>query len=212
MDGEQRQSIQSQELSEKPLGPEDDHDVRAMRTFGRNTIEFIKVFVIAAAIILPIRLFLVQPFYVKGPSMEPNFHDNEYLIIDKLTPHFRPIQRGEVVVLRYSDPEARFLIKRVIGLPGERISIQDRVIRIYSDEHPDGFVLHEDAYTPRQTRDIDISKKLKDNEYYVLGDNRPNSKDSEVFGPITRSQIVGRVVLRGLPIDKFTLYHPPEYR
>lgn len=173
--------------------------------------EFVKVFVIAAAIILPIRLFLIQPFYVKGESMEPNFHEAEYLIIDKLTPNFAPYKRGEVVVFRYPRTERHYLIKRIIALPGEKVVIQNRTITIYNNEHPQGFALNEKTYTPRPLRNETDSVELSSHEYYVLGDNRPVSLDSERFGPVDEDQIVGRVVFRGLPIDKISTFKPPTY-
>lgn len=174
-------------------------------------LEFIKIFIIAASIILPIRLFLIQPFYVKGDSMVPNFHEGEYLIIDKVSLLYRALERGEVVVFRYPKTERRFLIKRVIGLPGERVVIRDRQIKIINKENPNGFMLNENEYNPRELRNETIDQQLADNQYFVLGDNRPYSFDSERFGPVERSQIVGRVVLRGLPLTKFTLFETPEY-
>lgn len=173
--------------------------------------EFLKIFITAAAIILPIRLFLVQPFYVKGASMEPNFYENEYLIIDKITPIFRQYQRGEVIVFRYPKSDNRFLIKRVIGLPGESIDIRNQQIRITNKQYPNGLILDEETYNPRELRDVPVSFTLTNNEFFVLGDNRPVSLDSESFGPITKDQIVGRVFFRGLPISRVTLIKSPAY-
>jgi len=173
--------------------------------------EFVKVFVIAAAIILPIRLFLIQPFYVKGESMEPNFHEAEYLIIDKLTPNFVPYKRGEVIVFRYPRTERRYLIKRVIGLPGEKIEIRNRRITIYNEEYPKGLLLDEKTYGPRPLRNETDEVVLSDRQYYVLGDNRPVSLDSERFGPVDQDQLVGRVVFRGLPIDRISTFKAPTY-
>lgn len=173
--------------------------------------EFVKVFVIAAAIILPIRLFLIQPFYVKGESMEPNFHEAEYLIIDKLTPHFKPYIRGEVIVFRYPRTERHYLIKRIIGLPGEKIEIRNRKITIYNTEHPKGFMLNEKNYSPRPLRNEADNVELNGHQYYVLGDNRPVSLDSERFGPVDEDQIVGRVAFRGLPIDRISTFKSPTY-
>ncbi len=174
--------------------------------------EFIKIFIIAAAIILPIRLFLIQPFYVKGASMEPNFYENEYLIVDKITPLVHPYQRGEIIVFRYPKTDQHFLIKRVIGLPGERVVIQNHTITIYNKEHPNGFQLNEKTYGPRELRDDVINQTIGDHQYFVLGDNRPVSYDSERFGPVDADQIVGRVVLRGLPVQRFAFFSVPSYQ
>lgn len=173
--------------------------------------EFLKIFILAAAIIVPIRLFLVQPFYVKGASMEPNFYENEYLIIDKLTPRFLAYGRGEVVVFRYPKNENHFLIKRIIGLPGERVSIEHERITIYNTKHPGGFQLNEDEYNPHSLRPETSRYTLKEDEYFVLGDNRPVSLDSERFGPVDAEQIVGRVVFRGLPLDRVSVLKSPTY-
>lgn len=179
--------------------------------FLSSLAEFVRVFVIAAAIILPIRLFLIQPFYVKGESMEPNFYESEYLIIDKLTPYFKAYKRGEVIVFRHPKTERHYLIKRLIGLPGERVEIKDRKITIYNKDNPQGFVLNETDYGPRLLRDEPDDVILNDSQYFVLGDNRPVSLDSERFGPIGADQIVGRVAFRGLPIDRASFFSVPKY-
>ncbi len=143
--------------------------------------------------------------------MEPNFHDDEYLIIDKLTPRFQKYHRGEVVVIRFPRLNAPYLIKRVIALPGERIVISEGKIRIFNNDYPQGMVLNEDEYTPRPTPNQYIDQILSDDEYYILGDNRPNSIGSQSFGPIKIEQIVGRVVFRGLPLNKIKVFSPPTY-
>lgn len=179
---------------------------------ARETIaEVLKIFILAAAVILPVRMFLVQPFYVKGASMEPNFYENEYLIIDKISPRFKAYQRGEPIVFKYPPSERKYLIKRVIGLPGERVVIHDRRITIYNSESSEGLALREDAYNPYLLRDEDIDVTLALDEYYVLGDNRPLSFDSEIFGPIKQKNITGRVFFRGWPLGRVTLFEPPTY-
>lgn len=178
----------------------------------RETLaEVIKIFILAAAVILPIRMFLIQPFYVKGASMEPNFHENEYLIVDKISPRFREYERGEAIVFRYPPSERKYLIKRIIGLPGERVVIRNRTITIYNAEHTDGLLLNEDTYNPYLLRDEDFDVTLASDEFYVLGDNRPLSFDSELFGPIKEKNITGRVFFRGWPIDRITVFEPPLY-
>ena len=184
-------------------------------SFREQVSEFVRVFIIAVALILPVRLFLIQPFYVHGQSMEPNFHDTDYLIIDKITPRFASFKRGEVIVFLHQDPrfgpKARYLIKRVIGLPGERVTLADGVITIYNDSHASGFALHEWQYPVESMEGLVSNATLKKDEYYVLGDNRPVSEDSENFGPIHASQIVGRVWVRGFPFDRFKLFDAPTY-
>src|SRR5690242_6367081 len=118
------------------------------RSVGSFAGELVKIILIAFAIIIPIRFFILQPFYVKGASMEPNFHDNEYLIIDELSYRLHQPQRGDVVVVRNPSQPSEFLIKRIIGLPGERLTVNDGQVTIFNSAHPDGAVLDETSYLP----------------------------------------------------------------
>lgn len=198
----------------KPLQREHDAEVRSAVMLV-YIAEFVKIFIIAAAIILPIRLFLLQPYYVKGSSMEPNFHENEYLFVDKITINFEKLKRGEVIVFRFPKAEQKFLIKRVIGLPGEKVEACGNTVRIWNKEYPDGILLSENFYTPRQFSEQMfqrcVTDKIGDHEYFVLGDNRPASYDSSIFGTISDDHITGRVIFRGLPIEKVTVFRAPQY-
>lgn len=179
-----------------------------MRKFFLFIWEIVKVASISLAIILPVRYFLIQPFYVKGASMEPNFHDHEYLIIDEISYRFNAPERGQVIVFRYPKDPQEYFIKRVIGLPGESVQINDGKIIIYNQDHPQGFTLDE-SYLPSDLETMDVSGaklQLGSDEYFVLGDNRNNSKDSRSFGAVDRSFITGKVLFRGWPLDKITLF------
>lgn len=170
--------------------------------------EGIKVLAISFAIIIPVRYFLIQPFYVKGMSMESNFQDHEYLIIDEISYRFRPIERGEVIVFRYPLNPQEYYIKRIIGLPGEGVQVKDSKVIIYNTENPGGAVLTEsylDENMPTYANS-DERTDLGPNEYYVLGDNRTASKDSRVFGVVNKSFITGRVMLRGWPFDRAKIF------
>ena len=168
--------------------------------------DLLPVIVVSLGIIIPVRYFLIQPFYVKGASMEPNFHDNEYLIIDELSYRFNEPQRGDIVVFRYPNDPSEFFIKRVIGLPGERIVVKDGHITVFTSLHPEGVTLDETEYLgttlTSQTRDV----TLGNDEFYLLGDNRQASLDSRIFGPVHRSFLVGRVWVRGWPADKAQVF------
>lgn len=174
-------------------------------------LELGQVVIISLAIVLPIRYFLIQPFYVKGASMEPNFHDNEYLIIDELSYRFREPKRGEIVVFRYPLDPKQFFIKRVIGLPGDLVRIANSQIVIFNNNYPEGFAL-EESYLSNVPTDGDKSVKLEKNEYYVLGDNRPSSLDSRIFGVVPAGLITGRVILRGWPVTRLTYFEAPIYQ
>ncbi|MEI6378882.1 MAG: signal peptidase I [Candidatus Falkowbacteria bacterium] len=186
-----------------------------MKKFALLTWETLKTVIIALAIILPIRYFLVEPFYVKGASMEPNFHDHEYLIIDRLNYRMNEPQRGDVVVFRYPYNPQEYYIKRVIGLPGESVEVKDGAIYVYNSAHPEGFKLPE-GYLPKGLESTPINPQftrtdLKENQYYMMGDNRVASQDSRVFGPVDKSFLIGRVVFRGLPFDKIGQIQNPGY-
>lgn len=177
--------------------------------------EFVKIFIIAAAIILPIRLFLIQPYYVKGSSMEPNFFENEYLIVDKITVNFQKLKRGEVIVFRFPKAEQKFLIKRVIGLPGEKVEACGNTVRVWNKDYLDGITLSENPYHPRefsgQMFQRCVTEQVGEHEYFVLGDNRPASYDSSIFGTIPDDHLVGRVIFRGLPVERVTVFGAPRY-
>ena len=164
--------------------------------------ETIKVVVISLAIILPIRYYLVQPFFVKGASMEPNFEDGDYLLVDELSYRFSLPERGDVVIFRYPMDPSQFFIKRIIGLPDETIQIKEDTVTIYNKEKPEGFVLDEGYLNPEQKTIGNVIIKIDDNEYFVLGDNRLQSSDSRRWGAVNKSLITGRAFLRPWPVTK----------
>ncbi len=164
--------------------------------------EMIKVALISLAIILPVRYFLIKPFYVNGASMEPNYYDHEYLIIDEISYRLNAPLRGEVVVFRYPGDPKQYFIKRVIGLPGERVVVKDGQVIVYNQAYPDGLVVEEPYLASDATTVGEADKTLGTDEYFVLGDNRRASLDSRRFGPIKRNAIVGRTWLRGWPLDR----------
>ena len=136
--------------------------------------------------------------------MEPNFYDHEYLIIDEISYRFNTPERGDIVVFRYPRNPQEYFIKRLIGLPGEAIQIKDGNVLLYTDEDPEGIVLDE-SYILEDVKTYGLTEEkvvLGENEYFVLGDNRNSSKDSRSVGPVNRSYITGRVLLRGWPVDR----------
>jgi len=177
---------------------------------GLFILEVVQIVIISAAIIIPIRYFLIQPFYVKGASMEPNYYDQEYLIIDEISYRFNEPQRGEIVVFRYPLDPSQYFIKRVIGLPGETVEVSEGIVTVFNTDNPSGIVLDEEYLDTEKT----YGKKrvaLNEDEYFVLGDNRDESLDSRRFGPIRESDIVGRVWIRGLPLSRLSVFDLPEY-
>ena len=165
--------------------------------------ETVKVVVISLAIIIPIRYFLVQPFFVKGASMEPTFEDTDYILIDEISYRLREPERGEIVVFRFPGDKSQFFIKRIIGMPEETVEIKDDRVIIYNKQRPEGFELEEGYLSDDQHTVGNMRIKLDPNEYFVLGDNRLHSSDSRRWGPLNTSLITGRVFFRAWPINEF---------
>jgi signal peptidase I len=175
-------------------------------------LEMVQVLAVSLAIIIPVRWFLIQPFYVQGASMEPNFFDHEYLIIDELTYRLDDPSRGDVVVFHYPNDPKQFFIKRVIGLPSETVEISDGKVRIYNEAHPNGILLDESVYLDQDFTAATQTVTLKADQYYLLGDNRSSSLDSRFFGPVDRNYIVGRVWVRGYPVDRWKHFQSQTYQ
>jgi signal peptidase I len=174
--------------------------------------EITKITVLTLAIIIPVRYFLIQPFFVKGASMEPNFEDGQYLVVDEISYRFRLPERGEVIVFRYPADPKQFYIKRIIGLPGETIEISDNRIKIINASHPLGFILEENSYLSSAVLTSgNFSQMLGANEYFVLGDNRAASFDSRRWGVLPKDDLTGRVWLRAWPPQVAKVFAAPEY-
>jgi len=178
---------------------------------GLFILELVKVAVLAGITIAFVRYFLFKPFYVKGASMEPNFYEHEYLLIDELSYRFREPQRGEVIVFKYPDNPSEHFLKRIIGLPGERIKVSEGKVVIYNNSYPEGMEI-EESYLPKDLVTAgDRITVLEKDEYYVLGDNRNNSYDSRRFGPISEDLIVGRAWFRGWPFSRMQTFEAPDF-
>jgi len=172
--------------------------------------EIIKIVIIALLIVVPIRYFIFQPFFVRGQSMEPNFENGDYLIIDEISYRFREPQRGEVIVFRYPlNPSQRY-IKRIIGLPGETVEIENNKVIIVNEKRSQ--ILDESRYLSPATLTLgEVRLTLANDEYFVLGDNRYASYDSRRWGPVSKKDIIGRVFLRAWPLVAFAKFEAPTY-
>jgi len=169
--------------------------------------ETFKIVVISLAIILPIRYYFVQPFFVRGASMEPNFDSGQYLVVNEISYRFGEPKRGEVIVFKYPLNPSQYYIKRIIGLPGETIEIKDGKVYIYNSQFPEGKVLDESAYLPSDTKTPgNLKVALGEKEYFVLGDNRWASSDSRQWGVLPEENIIGRVWVRAWPFNLAKIY------
>lgn len=162
--------------------------------------EIIKFAIIAIIIVVPIRLFVAQPFIVSGASMDNTFHNGQYLIVDQVSYYFDDPARGDVIIFRPPNRPDDFFIKRIIGIPGDTVTIEENQIIITNETYPKGYVLDEpyirepmSTNTPRQPW------ILGPDQYFVMGDNRNQSQDSRVFGMLSKSAIKGRAWVRLFP-------------
>lgn len=158
------------------------YQVSLKKSLGVYIVFGIIGIVISLAVVIPTRLFLVSPFIVSGETMSPTYNNGDYLLINKFNKDF---SRGDVVIFRYEKQPDTFLIKRIIGLPSEKIEIQDGKILV------NGQVLKETYYNGETTGNTSLT--LGNNQYFVLGDNRNKGFDSRSFGPIAISSIEGKV-------------------
>ncbi len=168
-------------------------------------LDFLRFAALATVIVLPIRLFIAQPFIVSGASMVPNFENGNYLIIDELSYRFEEPKRGEVVVFRFPFERTRFLIKRIAGLPKETLIIKDDTITIKNAAHPEGFAWEQGTIRSSR-RGAEQTVALGENEYFVLGDNRDESADSRLWGVLSRELITGRPLIRLFPLSQIGLF------
>lgn len=169
-----------------------------------------KIVIISLIIIIPVRYFIVQPFFVRGASMEPTYNQGDYLLVDELSYRFSEPLRGDVIIFKFPNDTTQFYIKRIIGLPKETISINNGRVIIKNGAVPQGFVLDE-SYLLEGFVNGSVEIKLDNNEYFVLGDNRGASHDSRRWGPLQRNFIIGKVFLRAWPLSNFSLIKTPTY-
>ncbi|MFN2203968.1 MAG: signal peptidase I [Caldilineaceae bacterium] len=152
----------------------------------------------ALVLALVVHLFLAQATIVFGKSMEPNLHERQRLIIDKVSYRLHPPQRNDIVVINKPDME-EMLVKRIVGLPGETIEIHKGTVYIDGVPLPEPFPHDHGIYSMPPIMLGPLS-------YFVLGDNRDNSNDSRSFGPVKREHILGRVWIRYWPFNQLTQF------
>ena len=175
-----------------------------MNMLGSAVKEIATFLVLAVVIVLPIRLFVAQPFVVEGESMYPTFDSGDYLIVDELTYRFKEPERGDVVVFRYPQNPKVFYIKRVIGLPGETVSIQQGQVTILKADGTT--IVLEEPYVVTDDATYTESTVVGPGEYFVMGDNRPRSSDSRVWGLLPDNDLMGRAFLQLLPARDTALF------
>lgn len=170
-----------------------------------NFIELIEFVAVMLAILVVIRFFVAEPHKVSGNSMIPNFHDKDYIITNKLTLRFGELKRGEVIILTNPRNKDQVFIKRVIGLPGEKVRLQNGVVFINESPLSEPYLTPE-LKTPGESflQEGEVIT-IPDGQYFVMGDNRVASSDSREFGPVKVDLIIGQAYLRYWPLDKLGL-------
>lgn len=157
-------------------------------------------------IIKLIQSFIIQPFLVDGGSMLPNLRSGELLLIDKLNFDVNNLKRGDVIVFRHvknDQYDGKFFIKRLIGLPGDRVLVENGITTIYNKENPNGIILDESFIKYKDAiKNLDIT--LKQDEYVAFGDNRSESYDSRSWGVIYKKDISGKAVFRIYPFNEIS--------
>lgn len=175
---------------------------------GVFLLELTKVALLAGVTVFLVRHFVFKPFYVKGQSMEPTFFEREYLIINQFTYRFRSPERGEIIVFHPPTGVKDFYLKRIIGLPGERVRIEDGNVIVCDTEC---HVLDEWYLDGTVETEGNVQLTLGPDQYFVMGDNRPNSFDSRRFGAVDADLIVGKIWFRGYPFERIGGFQNPEY-
>lgn len=181
------------------------------KTTAQSFWELVRFALIALIIVIPIRVFIAEPFVVSGSSMVPTFENRNYLIVDKVSYKLGNPKRDDVVIFRYPGDTTKFFIKRIMGLPGETVDVKsaENEVIIINKEHPDGFKL--DQSFIKNIGGINAHVTLKNDEYFVMGDNRSGSSDSRYWGPVKKELLTGRAFLRLWPINKISIL-PGSYK
>jgi len=180
-----------------------------MKKFLWSALEVLETIIISVGAVFIIRTFLFQPFLVSGTSMQPTFSNGDYLLVDEISYRFRAPQRGEVIVFNSPTNEGYF-IKRIIGLPNEKVQIKNGQIEIFNTQGQE-IALKENYLLLGLKTAGNSEVVLKPNQYFVLGDNRDYSFDSRSWGPLDSNRIIGIVKLRIWPLTTAMAFSQPTY-
>ena len=184
-------------------------EMEQTKTKWQSFWELVRFALIALIIVIPIRIFVAEPFIVSGGSMVPTFENGDYLIIDKISYELGNPKRDDVAVFRYPNDTTKFFIKRIIGLPNEIVDIKGNEVTITNKDYPNGLKLLQPFV--KNLGNNDTHFELKNDEYFVMGDNRSASSDSRYWGAVKKNLLAGRAFFRLLPISKIEIL-PGNYK
>ena len=174
-------------------------------------MDFLETIVVALSVFVVVYLFLVQPHEVKGSSMEPNFHDSEYILTDKISYRFVEPKRGDVIIFKAPrNPDVDY-IKRVIGLPGDKVKVEAGYVYVNGKKLNEYYLKDNTLLFAGSFMQEGVEITVPDGQYFVMGDNRPHSSDSREFGTIEQKSIIGRAVVRYWPIPEIGVIPAIKY-
>lgn len=184
---------------------------KAARRFVNFILDFLETIVVALSIFVVIYLFLMQPHEIKGSSMEPNFYNSEYILTDKISYRLHAPTRGDVVIFKAPENPDVDYIKRVIGLPADRIKIQNGSVYLNGEKLREDYLRDQTYLPPGSYMAEGVEITIPGGKLFVMGDNRPHSSDSRRFGPVPFDAIIGRAFLRYWPVTSFGMLPQVHY-
>lgn len=182
----------------------------ARHSFFKEAWETVRFIFIALIIVVPIRFFIAQPFIVSGASMNPTFTDGQYLIVDEVSYRFNNPVRGDVVIFKYPKDPKKYFIKRIIGLPGEKVLIDEKGSVSIQQAGSDTIIALREPYI-YFPKNESAERVLKGDEYFVMGDNREGSYDSRMWGPVKKDLLIGKALVRLFPFTQINIF-PGQFR
>lgn len=197
------QPASSWSTSSPPEPPGEPPEARKRPSAARNLLEWVVIIAGALVVAFVVKTFLIQAFYIPSGSMLPTLQEQDRILVNKLSYDLHDVNRGDIVVFEspaQADGQIKDLVKRVIGLPGETVEARDGRILINGQPIDEGYLA--DSIT---TGDME-PQKVPPDHYWVMGDNRGNSKDSRFFGAIQEDLIIGRAFVRVWPLNHFRFY------
>lgn len=189
--------------TQQPMHPPHTETDAPQKKQKHPVVEIVEFVLIALLIVVPVRMFIAQPFIVSGASMEDTFHNGEYLIVDQVSYRLDDPKRGDVIVFRYPNDPSKFFIKRIIGVPGDTITIEGNTVTLTTVDGETTVL--EEPYIKSMEEGSNLTETLSEDEYFVMGDNRDRSSDSRVWGVLEEEKIIGKAFLRLFPFTKVEL-------
>lgn len=186
--------------------------MRFIKAILEFVMEILETVVFIGSLFIVIYLFIAAPNQVKGESMMPTFQNGNYIFTSKVTYKMRSPERGDVVVFHSPGNAEIEYIKRIIGLPGDTVMLQNQEVYVNGKKLDEPYIASKTLPLPGGYAEENVPMNIPDGYYFVMGDNRPHSSDSRDFGPITYESIVGQVFYRYFPADKMgRIFNPfPE--